>query len=614
MIPRFLPVIITAVVGISAVTANAQAWTSAYTSTTATGDCSALPAAIATDTTQFAIRPIINRTLFTTPVQPARITKMAFWLNPATQKADIFVGERGSSTNPASTSRVLYYNASATPPTLTVIGTIPNVYVGFAEAGLWGLAVNPQTFDQDNFLYVIYSTGSAATPSATNGWRVSRFKLDPVTRMMNIASEKILMHLPAGTANRWHTGTSLRFDHYGHLYIGTGDNEATSNGPANTADYRGGILRIKPDSTVAKGYTIPPGNFGDYWASQWESQGLTARAAAYRDTSIVKPEIYVKGSRNPYSFGIDPYRPGWLAWSECGPDRAGERGEEHNFTTKPAFSGWPFWVGAGVSQRGYASSYDEAGEPKSDTAWARFNPLAMSVNVPVNNQPGVAGYDTLPPMHVPYGSQSSGCAIGGPIVRYDGRINNPEKLPPHLDNVILSFNMSQNWYAMKINPDSAKTTGAITGVFTMSKSTTTTSLRNMSEIALGPDGVLYGVDESQTCCGSRSLNNVEGIVKLVYKGTCQDPGLFPSGVSINSAKELPRGARVEWLRVGVSTFQISAPGAHEATILDVNGRMVQSFKGTGHMTYALPKLGAGIHLLRVRTADGIVTRSLSAGL
>jgi hypothetical protein len=238
---------------------------------------------------------------------------------------------------------------------------------------------------------------------------------------------------------------------------------------------------------VARGYTIPAGNFGEYWAQKWQDSGLTARATAYRDTTIVKPEIYVKGSRNPYVFGVDPYRLGWLAWSECGPDRGGERAEEHNFTTKPAFSGWPFWVGNGVRQSAYASNYDEESSTFGASlpngagvlAWTGFNPTTMSVDVPVNRFAQATGYDTLPGMHMPYGFQGSGCAMGGPIVRYNGAVNNPEKLPPHFDNVIITSNAS-SWYAMKIDTVTATTTGTITQVLTMTKAAGQPSVRNSS--------------------------------------------------------------------------------------------------------------------------------------
>jgi glucose/arabinose dehydrogenase len=591
--------------------AQAQAWTNAYTSPTATGDCAGLPAAIASDTSVFAIRPIISRTIFTDTAvgvtRVARITKLAFWLNPTTQKADIFVGERGSTAaTPNSPARIGYYNASATPPTYTVIGSFTQAYTGFSEAGVWGLAVNPMTFNQDNFLYVIYASGNAGSASATNGWRVSRFKLHPTTRMMDMASEKILLHIPAGNSGRWHTGTSMRFDNFGNLYIGTGDNEATAMGPGNTADYRGAILRIKPDTTAVRGYTIPAGNFGDYWGQRWQDSGLTARATAYRDTSIVKPELYVKGSRNPYVFGVDPNRLGWIAWSECGPDFAGERGEDHNFSTKPAFSGWPFWVGTGTRQSQYASSYNETPEP-TGSAWAAFNPVGMSTQQPVNNWAQALGHDTLPPNHVPYSTQASGCAMGGPIVRYNGNLTNPDMLPPHLDNVILSTNTTTA-YASKIDT-TARTASATTTVFTMTKLTNQPSFRNSSETVQGPDGVLYVVDQSEGCCGTRGLNNTEGVAKVVYKGTCKDPGLKPTAIQL--AQSLPQLRGAAWLRVGSASFSLTAPGPHEAVIMDVSGRVLRTFRGEGHKTYAIPSLGAGIHVLRVKTTEGIVSNAIA---
>ena len=607
--------------GLLAVSAGAQTpWTSAYTSPTATGDCSGFPAAISTDSSSaslFSIQPIISRTIFPDAANiPARITKLAFWLNPTTQKADIFVAERGSTQTNPSPARIGYYNASATPPTYTVIGTFGSgqatAYIGFTESGVHGVAVNPMTFNQDNFLYVSYSFGSSNTASATNGWRVSRFKLDPVTRMMNMASEKILLHIPAGTANRWHTAGSMRFDNFGNLYIGASDNEATANGPANTHDLRGGILRIHPDTTATTGYTIPANNFGDYWGKKWADSGLTARAAAYRDTSIVKPEIYIKGSRNPYAFGVDPNRLGWLAWAECGPDV--NRGEEHNFTTKPAFSGWPFWA-AGVRQAAYASSYDEESSTLNTTAaWTAFNPTTMSQQVPINNWAANTGYDTLPPMHTAYHNQPvAGCAMGGQVIRYDGRINNPDKLPPQLDNVILTTNYTVTW-AAKIDTTTG-IAGAATTVFTMPKAASGPSLRNSSELVQGPDGVLYVVDQSENCCGSRGVNNIEGVAKVIYKGTCKDPGLFPSqsSTSIVGGKNLGRASNVDWLRIGSTSFSLTVPGAHEASIIDVNGKVLKTFKGEGHKTYNIPTMGSGIHLLRVKTTLGEVSSVLATG-
>src|SRR5690606_25914334 len=96
--------------------------------------------------TEFTIEPVISRTLFP-DVAPVRILKMAFVLNETTGKSDLILAEKGGSNT---AGRILYYNANANPPTLTAIGTIPNVYIGFNESGVFGLAVNPKTFAQDN--------------------------------------------------------------------------------------------------------------------------------------------------------------------------------------------------------------------------------------------------------------------------------------------------------------------------------------------------------------------------------------------------------------------------------------------------------------------------------
>src|SRR5690606_30940099 len=129
------------------------------------------------------------------------------------------------------------------------------------------------------------------------------------------------------------------------------------------------------------------------------------------------------------------------------------------------------------------------------------------------------------------------------------------------------------------------------------------SLRNSSETVQGPDGMLYVVDQSENCCGSRGLNNTEGVARLRYKGTCQDPGLMP--VSIASGAPASRRLADQWLRVGATSFSVTAPGAHEISIMDVSGRVLKTFRGEGHKTYAIPAIGSGVHVLRVKTTQGI---------
>ncbi len=576
-------------------------WT--YSSPTATGDCASLPQNLSSG---FTVEPVVSRQLFQS-VNPTRIAKMAFHLNAASGKTDIYITEKGSSSQ---AGRVLYYNGTAN--TLTVIGTIPNVYTGFNEAGQLGITLNPKTFAQDNYLYIMYVYGNSANASNSNGWRVSRFKLNPSTKMLDISSEKVIILIPAGSAGRWHTGGSLHFDNFGNLYISTGDNESLANGPANTADLRGGILRIKPDESE-KGYSIPEGNFGEYWASQWESQGNTARAAAYRNPAIVKPELYIKGSRNPYSFSVDPNRLGWVEWSECGPDK--ETGEEHNVSTKPAFSGWPFWA-ADVRQAAFATDYNEPNEPSAQSAWDAFNPPGMSKQAPVNNWANAAGYDTLPPMHTPiYGTSARSCSQGGPIIRYDGSINNPGKMPPHLDNTVMytDFNTSNIW-AVKLNPATGAAIGSHTTVFTATgapfRTNAAPSLQNPIDFQQGADGNLYLVSWGAGCCdGNRAPNAAEGIVRIKYTGTCQDPNLSPESPSqIRSAEAFKE--RYKW---DGKLLSVREDGRHTIRILDVDGRTLYSADSENGKEYALRRLlqgRTGYFVVNISNAKGTFSKGI----
>jgi cytochrome c len=596
--------------------ANAQ-WS--YSSTTATGTCTDIPADLSTG---FTVTPIVSRAKFPTGTPasdtiPARPMRMA--IDTSGGKIDIYFTEKFG--------KIRHYRANydGSDSSLRTVGFIAATHRSFQEDGLWGIALDPN-FKTNNFIYVSYaynaaSTTATANPSATVGWRISRFTLTGTPKVLDMASEVVVLHIPAGVGNRWHTAGTMRFDNYGNLYIATGDNEALYMGSGNTADLRGAILRIKP--TPAGGYTIPSGNFGQYWAQQFTAQGRTALAAQYLDTSKVKPELYVKGSRNPYTFGIDPNREGWLSWSECGPDA--QRNEEHNFTTKPAFSGWPFWAGNAVRQTAKAGSYDEQNEPTS-AAWPTYNPASMTTANPVNTWPGDSirtrmGVDSLPPMHQPtYNYTSPTCAQGGPIIRYDGRSTIPGKMPPHLDNMMIFSDFAsgtgQQW-AFKLNPATGTVVGttaqAIFPTTAYPRSTTSPHLLRPIDYLQGPDGALYFLNHGAGCCDGNSggQSATAGIVRVTYTGTnCEDPALMP--VSIAS-RQLTREESASWLKVGTKMFQVTSQGAHEATILDVNGRVLLNFRGEGPQNYNIPDLGAkGVHVLRVKTPHGVAVRPLFA--
>jgi glucose/arabinose dehydrogenase len=602
--------------------AGAQAWTSAYASATATGDCAGLPASL--DSSVFRVTPIVSRTLQGTGI--ARPMKMAFDLNGTSGLADIYFTLKYGD--------IMYFNSQT--QTVTNLGRIPGVWRTFQEDGLGGIALDPN-FKTNNYIYVSFSyrNGDTATaaaaasqsePSATVGLRVSRFTLNATTKMVDTASQKLVIHIPAAMGERYHTGGSLHFDGFGNLYVSAGDNEALFTGAGNTADLRGAILRVKPAANG--GYTIPAGNFGAYWAAQFTSQGRTTLAAQYLDTSKVRPEIYVKGTRNPYVFGVDKSTLGRITWAECGPDN--QRQEEANFSNVPAFSGFPFWAGAGVRQTTFDNTYNETGDVNSSTLYAQYNPVTMLQSNPVNTWPATGavvpkGVDSLPAMHRPIASWTGNapvgsgtgntCAMGGPYIRYNGSLANPGKLPPHLNNTVLWGDFAgQTYYLRKIDA-SGNPTDTNYQVFTSAtypRSTTAPAIGRHIDLQQGPDGSLYLLNHGAGCCNGNSggQSAYTGIVRITYKGTCKDPGL---NVAVDPQARVTRDA--SWLKVGSRMFSVFAQGPHEATILDMSGRVLFTFRGEGPQVYNLPAaLGAGgVYVLRVRTAEATAVRPL-AGL
>jgi len=605
--------LVAAMVGLTTQFVFSQAWTTAYTSQTATGDCGGLPANLSTG---FSVTPIVSKALFGS-VNPYRVVKMAFFLQPGAQNTDIYIAEKGAG---GENARVLYYNGVS--KSLTAIGTLPSVNYGggsVEEQGLVGIALNPKTFATDNFLYLFYTAGAGTMGSSTVGFKLSRFTLNPTSKQIDLSSEKVLLQIPAGTVGRWHTGGGMQFDNDGNLYISVADNESLATGPGNTADLRGSILRIKPDASDPKGYTIPAGNFGEYWAQQFTSQGKTGLAAKYTDVAKVRPEIYVKGVRNVYSYSVDKTRPGWVEYSQCGPDA--QRGETHSFTTKPAFGGWPFWVyanGNPVRQSSKASNYDETGEPSS-TEWGSFNPASMSTQTPVNNWSGNKGVDTLPPYNTPfYGVAAIGCAAGGPIIRYSGDIANPGQMPPHLDNTILfadySSDGSNSIWAIKVNPTTGAITGSPTQVFTMARSGRP-NLSNSVDFQQGPDGALYMADWGAPCCSASPPEDRNGISRISYTGTCKDPGLQPVKAT---PKAFYKNA-VSWFQVKSGRLVLTndgndliAKGHHTIKIMNLNGKVLHTFEGQGAQSYEMPQLASGqLYVLRAETPIGISERTFS---
>ncbi len=585
---------------VAALTMNqVHAWT--YTSPTAVGTCGNLDES--GSASDFTMTSIINKAAFPGVTD---VLKMAFVMpSESAINADIIYIERFGA--------VKYYNAAA--KTLTLIGTVTGLS-NATEDGLVGVAVE-RPFK--NRVYVAFSRGTGNNSVISGSYRLSRFTMDATTRMMDMASEKVLLDIPSAR-NRWHTAGAMQFDAAGNLYWAVGDNETAFTGPANTHDLRGGIIRIHPNED-GSGYTIPPGNFAEIWSNKFTAQGRTALAAKYLDTSKVRPEIFIKGTRNTYAMSVNPYSK-QVVYSQCGPDYGGQS-EVHSNSTEPVFAGWPFWAGATnvaaslVSGAQYGKN--GAAEP-TEATWPNFMPA--NKDKPVNTWTGTMagtpgpGVDTLPPFSAPKYSYARSCAMGSAIMQYDGRVANPGKLPPQMDKVWLMGDYdTRKLRAAKVdaNGNISGTVAVSPGIFTTG-SGTVNGIGGLTDLQQGPDGALYVVNLN--CQGGVSSGNnhyaetCTGILRIEYKGAaCSDPALFPLNSGVGTAKPIERGV-VDWVQIGANKFSVLTEGPHSIRVLDIQGRVHASSKGEGRKEYDFPKgLPANsAYFLEVKSGRGINVR------
>jgi cytochrome c len=279
-----------------------------------------------------------------------------------------------------------------------------------------------------------------------------------------MASEKIVLSIPAVDA-RMHTGGAMQFDAQGNLWIGVGDNGSGEEGPSNTNDLRGKLLRIRP--TPEGTYTIPGGNLFP------------------PGTAKTRPEIFIMGSRNPYSLGMDALR-NRVAWGDVGPDGFGVT-EEHNLTDQPGFYGWPYFAGDNV------------------VLVAGKNPAA-----PVNNQAGNTGLANLPAAKTAVNSYAQAAAISGPVYRYDGASESKVKLPPHFDGRWFVADFNRNTLdTVSLNEDGTrKAQGRVFSHVTLTQPI---------DLQIGPDGALYIINYAGWFNSSKSTT----ILRIDYMGTCR---------------------------------------------------------------------------------------------
>lgn len=479
--------------------------------------------------TDFKLSTLVSRTGANALEEPL---KMAFDMNAQGHVDIYFVERKGKVRKFAAATREV-----------STLGSVP-ANVEF-EGGLAGIALDPG-FKTNRMIYLYYSHGAGAEFR----FRLSRFTLNGAGQM-DAASEKVVLAIPA-TAARLHTGGAMAFDPQGNLYVAVGDNAAGEEGPGNTNDLRGKILRIKP--TAEGGYTVPAGNLFP--------PGMAK----------TRPEIYIMGTRNAYSITMDPVR-GLVAWGDVGPDGKGAT-EEHNVAAAPGNFGYPYYAGDQVM-------LIPGGTPDR----------------PVNNNARNTGLNALPPAIKATNAYAQAASVTGPIYRYNPRLVSAVKFPPHFEGM---------WFVTDFNKGSLDT--ILLNTAGTAKVAVAPVFRNIRldrplDFQQGPDGALYAINYS----GWFSATATTALVRIEYTGSCRPADVV--GLVQAPGAEVPEGAR---MKARGSHLDIFGAGRHSLRIADLQGRVLAAFEGAGDRSYDLSgTIGdrGGLYLARLTTAEG--SRSLA---
>jgi cytochrome c len=450
--------------------------------------------------------------------------------------------------------------------TMSLLGKLPAETEN--EDGLVGIALHPN-FKINHWMFLYYSFGT--------DFRVSRFTVTNNT--LDKASEIIMLKIPSDRGKD-HSGGPMVFDDYGDLWISVGENSAGERAAANSNDLRGGILRIHP--TDDGKYSIPAGN--------WRETAASSYSAA--DLQKIKPEIYVKGTRNAYTIAVDPVKR-WLAWGDVGPDWYSSSDyahptEEHDLVKQPGFMGWPYFAGSNVCPTAGCSK-DASG--------------------PVVNFSGNTGVSKLPPATPAIDPYARSAAMTGPIFRYNGdlvALGNKVQLPPHFNRKWILGDFRSRYVAATLDSAGTKILAKDTVFQKLSIYVSGEDpMKNTPvDVQGGPDGALYVVNYN----GWYTTVPTTSIGRFEYNGTCRptEPKLERAvgvGVTYVPDKNLP-GVQIEGLSVTIGNS-----GMHKVRLLDLSGKELSVQTGSGIARYALPvTAGAGMRIVQVQTTAGVVSR------
>jgi cytochrome c len=486
-----------------------------------------------------------------------------------------------------------------------LVNTAETATMRQGDNGLMGIEVDPN-FATNRHIYLWYSPPRVGSNNYRG--RLSRFTLGAQDTLL-ADSEKILIDILLSKTHQWHAGGPMRFDAHGDLWVTIGNNgsdlsgsgsqysptDSNQNqewGASNTASMRGGVIRIKPDNSV-KGYSIPSGNFGEYWADYFEANGNATLAAQYRDPAKVLPEVYVKGTRSNFSIWVHPTKR-WLAWGEVNYQ---SNNDEYNLITTPAFTGFPYFHRNNIATPGTITPAKVASAPTN-----------LSVmNTGVQQLPPATSAAVWHGTTITATTFSTNVAQGGDVYIYNRNLKSAVKFPPHFHHVWLmmpSTSGNNPLYGIKIDSTTVTVTGMPqrldNGV--LSITTSPANLRRAIQASYGPDGALYFLNYGG---GDYANTANSGVLRVTYNGNCQ---LEPVALSPHKPLSDLR------MTLHAGRLRILEAGRHEVLMFSADGREVFRAVGEAGASYDLKTLrgaSTGVYSVRVKTAQGTYARTLS---
>jgi aldose sugar dehydrogenase len=218
-----------------------------------------------------------------------------------------------------------------------------------SEQGLLGVEVDPDFgLGGNHRLFFYYSNCAADGGTDTDRQRVVSMDLDPVSSLLDPASERVLVRGLQGPAN--HDGGGLAIGPDRKLYIGVGDTgcncscapgSATnlfatclSASPAGNSGGNGKVLRVNLDGSI-------PSDNPLVGVAQVTACGATCTAAV--DPAVTGPprlDVWAWGFRNPFRLWTDP-RTGTIWVGDVGEVSV----EELDLLQRGKHFGWPFREG-----------------------------------------------------------------------------------------------------------------------------------------------------------------------------------------------------------------------------------------------------------------------------